>query len=99
MRCRLEGADANSDGDANAGPGLFAVDVRSSRMSADPPSAEELREGMTVRIVQEDEDVHSTESEPLVGEVGSVLGESPQGPKVKLMSGAVGHVRSVETDE
>lgn len=64
-----------------------------------PPDAESLREGMTVEVVQPDQDLQSTEKEPIVGEVGSVLGEEPEGPKVELMSGAVGHVKRVVTDE
>lgn len=68
-------------------------------MSENRPSAEELRTGMTVRIVQGDQDVRSTDREPIVGEVGSVLGEDPEGPEVELLSGEVGHVRSVVTDE
>ncbi|MFC4989798.1 MULTISPECIES: DUF2196 domain-containing protein [Saliphagus] len=64
-----------------------------------PPDADSLREGMTVRVVQPDQDVESTEKEPIVGEVGSVLGEEPEGPKVELLSGAVGHVKEVVTDE
>ncbi|WP_255168559.1 DUF2196 domain-containing protein [Natrononativus amylolyticus] len=69
-------------------------------MADDPPTAEELRQGMTVRIVQEDEDVHSTEAEPLLGEIATVYdGDPPEGPKVELKSGAVGHVRSVVADE
>ncbi len=64
-----------------------------------PPDAESLREGMTVRVVQPEQDVESTENEPIVGEVGSVLGEEPEGPKVELLSGAVGHVKEVVTDE
>lgn len=53
---------------------------------------------MTVRIVQGDQDVRSEDSEPIVGEVESVLGEDPEGPEVRLMSGAVGHVEAVVTD-
>lgn len=68
-------------------------------MSGEPPSAESLRRGMTVRIVQRDQDVRSEDREPLVGEVASVLGEDPEGPEVELKSGVVGHVRSVVTDE
>lgn len=64
-----------------------------------PPDAESLREGMTVEIVQSDQDVQSTEKEPIIGEVGNVIGEDPEGPEVELMSGAVGHVQSVVTDE
>lgn len=64
-----------------------------------PPDADSLREGMTVRVVQPDQDLQSTEKEPIVGEVGSVLGEEPEGPKVELLSGAVGHVKEVVTDE
>lgn len=68
-------------------------------MSGEPPSAEELRRGMTVRIVQSDQNVKSEDKEPLVGEVASVLGDDPEGPEVELKSGAVGHVRAVVTDQ
>ena len=68
-------------------------------MSRDRPSAEELRQGVTVRIVQGDQDVQSEDREPIVGEVGVVLGEDPAGPEVELESGEVGHVLSVVADE
>ncbi|WP_207587327.1 DUF2196 domain-containing protein [Halomontanus rarus] len=68
-------------------------------MSGNPPDANELRQGMTVRIVQSDQNVKSEDKEPLVGEVGTVVGEDPEGPEVELKSGVVGHVREVVTDE
>ncbi|WP_247729159.1 DUF2196 domain-containing protein [Halovivax limisalsi] len=67
-------------------------------MSSDRPRAEELRQGMTVRLVQGDQDPRSEDREPIVGEVVSVLGEDPNGPEVELQSGAVGHVLEVVTD-
>ncbi|MCU4972876.1 DUF2196 domain-containing protein [Halobacteria archaeon AArc-m2/3/4] len=68
-------------------------------MAGNPPEANELRQGMTVEIVQSDQNVKSEDKEPLIGEVGNVLGEDPEGPEVELKSGAVGHVQSVVTDE
>lgn len=67
--------------------------------SGTPPDASELRPGMTVRVVQSDQNVKSEDKEPIIGEVGNVLGEDPEGPEVELLSGAVGHVRSVVADE
>ncbi|WP_290816371.1 DUF2196 domain-containing protein [Halovivax sp.] len=64
-------------------------------MSGDPPAAEELRRGMTVRVVQGGQDPRSEDREPIVGEVDRVIGEDPQGPEVELKSGAVGHVVEV----
>ncbi|ELY86982.1 DUF2196 domain-containing protein [Natrinema altunense] len=68
-------------------------------MSAERPTAEELRQGMTVEIVQEDADPRSEDTEPIIGEIGVVYGDEPDGPHVKLKSGVVGHVRSVAPDE
>ena len=82
-----------------AGATLFDLSLPHPAMSGDPPAARELRQGMTVRIVQGDQDPHSTDTEPVVGEVTTVLGEDPEGPEVELKSGVVGHVRSVVTGE
>ena len=68
-------------------------------MSDERPSAEELRQGLTVEIVQGDQDVQSEDREPLVGEVATIYGDDPAGPEVELKSGVVGHVQSVVHDE
>ncbi len=68
-------------------------------MSTERPTAEELRQGMTVELIQEDTDVESTDQEPIHGEVGTIYGDDPDGPHVKLKSGVVGHVQSVVVDE
>ncbi|MGQ3410768.1 DUF2196 domain-containing protein [Natrinema versiforme] len=68
-------------------------------MSNERPSAEELRQGITVEIVQDDADPESEDTEPIIGEVGTIHGDDPEGPHVKLKSGVVGHVQSVVTDE
>lgn len=67
-------------------------------MSGERPSAEELRQGITVEIVQGDRDVESTDREPIVGEVATVYGDEPEGPQVELKSGVVGYVQSVVHD-
>lgn len=67
-------------------------------MSSDRPSADELRQGMTVRIVQSEQDPRSEDREPILGEVGRVIGDDPEGPEVKLKSGARGHVLEVVAD-
>jgi len=54
------------------------------------PEPSALETGMTVEIAQ------SADAEPIVGEVGAVLGEAePRGARVKLKSGAVGRVRAI----
>ena len=68
-------------------------------MSQERPTADELRQGITVEIVQGDQDVRATETEPIVGEVATVYGDEPDGPEVELKSGVVGHVQSVVHDE
>ncbi|WP_408957341.1 DUF2196 domain-containing protein [Natrinema sp. 74] len=68
-------------------------------MSNERPTAEELRQGMTVEIVQDDADPQSEDTEPIVGEVGTIYGDEVEGPHVELKSGVVGHVRSVVTDD
>lgn len=68
-------------------------------MSTERPTADELRQGITVEIVQGDQDVESTEKEPIIGEIGTIYGDEPEGPKVELKSGVVGHVQSIVHDE
>lgn len=68
-------------------------------MSNERPSAEELRQGITVEIVQDDADPESEDTEPIIGEIGTIHGDDPEGPHVKLKSGVVGHVQSVVSDE
>lgn len=53
---------------------------------------------MTVRIVQGEQDPRSEDREPILGEVGTVIGDDPEGPVVKLESGARGHVLEVVAD-
>ncbi|ELZ05338.1 hypothetical protein C482_02271 [Natrialba chahannaoensis JCM 10990] len=50
-------------------------------MSSDRPTAEELRQGITVEIVQGDHDIESEDQEPIIGEVGTVYEDDPAGPK------------------
>ncbi|QFU81400.1 DUF2196 domain-containing protein [Natronorubrum aibiense] len=68
-------------------------------MSNERPTAEELRQGITVEIIQDDQDVQSTDREPIVGEIGTVYEDTPDGPKVELKTGVVGHVQSVVHDK
>lgn len=68
-------------------------------MSNERPTADELRQGITVEIVQSDQDVQSTDREPIVGEVATVYEDDPNGPEVELKNGAVGHVQSIVHDE
>jgi len=53
-------------------------------MSNERPTAEELRQGMAVEIVQDDADPQSEDTEPIIGEIGTVYGDEPEGPHVKL---------------
>ncbi|WP_254524593.1 DUF2196 domain-containing protein [Natrinema caseinilyticum] len=68
-------------------------------MSDERPTSAELRQGVTVELVQGDQDVRSGDTEPIVGEVATVYGDDPEGPQVELKNGAVGHVLSVVADE
>ncbi|MEY7851382.1 DUF2196 domain-containing protein [Natrarchaeobius sp. A-rgal3] len=68
-------------------------------MSNERPTAEELRQGITVEIVQGDQDVRSEDREPVVGEVATIYEDTPEGPEVELKNGVVGHVQSVVHDE
>ncbi|MEF8787086.1 MAG: DUF2196 domain-containing protein [Haloarculaceae archaeon] len=63
-------------------------------MSADLPTRDELRKGLTVEIEQENGD-------RLVGEVGAVLTDErthPDGILVKLKSGVRGRVKRIGPD-
>lgn len=68
-------------------------------MSNERPTAEDLRQGITVEIVQGDQGVQSEDREPVVGEVATIYGDEPEGPQVELKNGVVGHVQSVVHDE
>lgn len=68
-------------------------------MSNERPAASDLRQGITVEIVQGDQDVESEDQEPLIGEVATVYEDDPKGPQVELKNGVVGHVQSVVHDE
>lgn len=64
-------------------------------MAIDRPSRDEITPGMTVEIVQEQD---NNPGEPLVGDVLKVLTTEhshPDGIKVKLESGAVGRVKEI----
>lgn len=68
-------------------------------MASDPPTPNELRRGMTVRVVQEQD---GQPGAPILGDVAEVLEEGdapPGGPKVRLQSGAVGRAKEVVPDE
>jgi uncharacterized repeat protein (TIGR03833 family) len=63
-------------------------------MSADLPTRDELVQGMTVEVEQENGD-------RIIGEVGAVLTDErthPEGILVKLKSGARGRVKQIGPD-
>ena len=60
-------------------------------MSADLPTRDELVEGMTVEVEQENGD-------RIIGEIGAILGEErthPEGILVKLKTGVRGRVKEI----
>ncbi|WP_266077072.1 DUF2196 domain-containing protein [Haladaptatus caseinilyticus] len=66
-------------------------------MSAERPTREELRRGMTVEIEQTNAE-NADEAEPLRGDIAKILSEGetePGGVKVELESGITGRVKSV----
>lgn len=68
-------------------------------MSGDRPTRDQLRQGVTVEIEQDQEE---NPGEPLIGDVHSIITEEhshPEGIKVRLESGAVGRVRRLATGE
>lgn len=68
-------------------------------MSADQPTRDDIQPGMTVEIVQGQE---NNPGEPLIGDVLKVLSTDhtePGGIEVKLQSGAVGRVQRIVHDE
>ncbi|MFH5798665.1 DUF2196 domain-containing protein [Haladaptatus sp. CMAA 1911] len=70
-------------------------------MSADTPTREELRRGMTVEIEQTNAE-NADEAEPLRGDIAKVLSEEhsePGGVKVELESGITGRVKRIAPDE
>lgn len=65
----------------------------------DRPSRDDITEGMTVKVVQEQP---NNDSEPIIGDVRHVISDQnrePGGVKVKLESGVTGHVKEVRPDE
>ncbi len=85
--------------EANAGIILFDATDPHFAMSNERPTAEDLRQGLTVEIVQGDQDVRSEDQEPIIGEVATIYEDDPEGPTVELKNGVVGHVQSVVHDE
>ncbi|WP_458205104.1 DUF2196 domain-containing protein [Haladaptatus sp. NG-SE-30] len=70
-------------------------------MSADRPSKEELRRGMTVEIEQTNAE-NAGDAPPLRGDIAKVLSEEetePGGVKVELESGVTGRVTRIAPDE
>lgn len=67
-------------------------------MAQDPPDRQELRRGMTVRVVQEQD---NNDGEPLIGDIRQIVGESddPPGVVVETESDVTGRVIEVVTDE
>ena len=68
-------------------------------MSGERPTRDDLRQGVTVEIVQDQEE---NSGEPLIGDVHSILTEEhthPEGIKVRLESGVVGRVQRIATGE
>ena len=68
-------------------------------MSGERPTRDELRQGVTVEIVQDQEE---NPGEPLIGDVHSIITEEhshPEGIKVRLESGVVGRVQRIATGE
>lgn len=68
-------------------------------MSNERPTADDLRQGLTVEIVQGDQNIEAEDQEPIIGEIGTVYEDDPNGPEVELKSGVVGHVQSIVHDE
>ncbi|RBI64451.1 hypothetical protein DMJ13_08215 [halophilic archaeon] len=67
-------------------------------MSADQPTREDLRKGMTVEIEQTNAD----DADPLVGDIVRFLSDEhtqPGGVKVELESGVTGRVKRVAPDK
>ncbi|WP_458190440.1 DUF2196 domain-containing protein [Haladaptatus sp. NG-WS-4] len=70
-------------------------------MSANRPTREELRRGMTVEIEQMNAE-NADDAPPLRGDIAKILSEGetdPGGVKVELESGVTGRVTRVAPDE
>lgn len=66
-------------------------------MSSNNPDRQELRRGMTVRVVQ---DADNNDGEPIIGDIETIIDDdSPEteGVKVKLQSDVTGRVQEVVT--
>lgn len=68
-------------------------------MSSDLPSRDDLQRGMTVEVVQEQE---NNDGEPLVGDIRVIRTDErthPGGIKVELESGVTGRVKAIAPEE
>ena len=68
-------------------------------MAADIPTRDEIRQGVTVRVEQDQE---NNSGEPLVGDVRMILTDEhthPRGIKVELESGVTGRVKEIDPEE
>lgn len=80
-------------------PGVFRPVGPTTGVSDERPTRDDITEGMTVTVVQEQE---NNEGEPLIGDVRQIVSEDntqPGGVKVKLESGVVGRVKEIRPDE
>lgn len=68
-------------------------------MTDERPTRDDLTEGMTVAVVQEQD---NNDGEPLIGDVRQIISDDntqPGGVTVKLESGVVGRVTEIRPDE
>lgn len=68
-------------------------------MGTERPTRDEISPGMTVEVVQDQE---NNPGEPLIGDVREVITKNhshPAGIQVKLESGVVGRVTAIHPDE
>lgn len=66
-------------------------------MATNRPSEEDVRRGMTVKVVQNQE---NNDGEPLIGDILHVVGDDdPGGVVVELESGVTGEVVEIRPDE
>lgn len=80
-------------------PGVFRSVGPTTDVSEERPTRDDITEGMTVTVVQEQD---NNEGEPLIGDVRQIVSEDntqPGGVKVKLESGVVGRVKEIRPDE
>ena len=93
------GVDPGMRGAPATGRGPFSPANRREGIASDLPTRDDVQQGMTVRV---DQDEENDPGEPVVGDVRSIVTDEhshPKGIKAELQSGITGRVKDIHPEE